>query len=267
MTTESIQNRRVIIITGVNGDLGREYAARLENQGNLYGISRKPKQSAANYKHICADLLNPMQVQEAFGKIEPTHEIIYLHLVGKFKFEDDKHPIEDSNRDGLDDEIYATNFTTFLNVLPHLKKFLDSNPKTKLKVVGIGSVSDLYKIPFWSSFSASKEELRKAFRRLYGEKDYHGRVSTLMVNVSTVSGSQLDLERPFISKAYCLNPKEVVDLSIDYILDNKLSSLELSLVKPHPSFSEEDFLSIALIRDRWYKDMYGPDFQRIKGGI
>ena len=129
MRTDEEQSRiqRTIIIAGVNGDLGQEFARGLVDQGHLYGISRGSKKSSLDYKHICADLLIPDEVRRAFAQIKPSNDIIYVHLPGKFRFEDINHPITDKNKDGIDDEVYDTNVITFKTVRPVLLDYLENN--------------------------------------------------------------------------------------------------------------------------------------------
>lgn len=255
--TKTRQNEKTFVIAGVNGDLGQEFAKRLSDYGQVYGLSRGKRKVERRYEHLCADFLKPSEIAHAFRRITPASRLIYLHMIGKFRFEDEKHPIEDVNGDGVDDSTYRTNVLTFANALPFLTEHLERDNKNTLSIVGIGSTSDLYGVPFWQSFTRSKDELRKEFRRIYGLPEFYGRVRTLMVNVSTVDGSQLADERPYISREFCLTPGEVVTQSLEDVLDTKSKSIELSIIKPHPEFRKPDFLSIENVRQRWYRDMYG----------
>jgi len=254
---ETIGIERTIIIAGINGDLGQEFARSLKDHGRLYGISRGRKKTSLDYTHICADLLISEDVGNAFRQIRPSDNIIYVHLPGKFRFEDVNHPITDKNRDGIDDEIYDTNVRTFKTVRPVLLNYLETNLDSNLKIVGIGSACDIYDIPFWKSFTHSKNELRKEFRLMYGNSETCDRVSSLFINVSTVTGTQLCSERPFYSREFCLTPSDVVNQSLPYMLDNRHSCLEMSVIKPNPEFMNPNYLCPDEIRERWYRDMYG----------
>lgn len=262
MTTLN-QRQKTIVIAGVNGDIGQEFAANLANYGILHGISRGPKKASLRYSHIRANLLDESEVRMFFDQITLSDDLLYVHLPGKFRFEDKNHPITDKNGDGVDDEIYETNVTTFRNVKPLLLGYLDNNPNSKLKIVGIGSTSDLYEIPFWQSFTRAKNELRKEFRAIYGLPHNYGRVSSLFINVSTTEGSQLAIERPFISKDFVLKPKDILSQSLPYILDNRPSFLEISVIKPNPNFTTD----LERVRAEWYKNMYGnSQIKNMKGG-
>jgi len=267
MTTNNPdEEERTFVIAGVNGDIGQEFAKRLVDHGRLYGISRNPNKSSLNYAHICVDLLKSENATSAFNKINPTENLVYVHLLGKFKFEDKNHPITDKNSDGIDDDIFETNVTTFRNVAPILIDYLKKRPRAKLKLVAIGSTSDLYKIPFWQSFTHAKNELRKEFRWLYGHPENFGRVSTLFIDVSTVAGTQLAGERPFISKDFCLTPKDIVEQALPYLLDDRQSCLEMSVIKPNPAFFDANYLVNHKTKARWYQDMYGDSQKRrLKG--
>jgi hypothetical protein len=248
--------QKTIIIAGINGDIGKEFAKFFINKGKLYGLSRGTKKSNLEYEHLQVNLINEKEVSKVFDKINITEEIIYIHLVGKFRFEDKNHPVKDENGDGIDDDIFETNVTTFRRVRPFLQEILDENPKAKIKIVAIGSSADLYEIPYYKSFTCAKNELRKEFRLFFGNPKNYGRVASLFINVTTVDGTQLATERPFISKDYVLMPKDVVAQSLPYILDKKKSFVELVLIKPNPNF-ENWCQSCENVRKIWYRDMYG----------
>ena len=256
------KSKRNFIIAGINGEIGSEFAKRLQDFGNLYGISRKEnKVEGIKYEHLRGDLLIDKDVERVFSNLDISGDLTYIHLPGKFQFQDENHPITDKNNDGIDDETFATNVETFSNIKPYLLKYLEKNPKNKLKIIAIGSTSDLYDIPYWHSFTHSKNELRKEFRSVYGNLNTYGRVSSLFINVSTVDGSQLAGERPYISKEFTLNPEEILNESLYYILDDKPSSLEISVLKPNPDF-EKDFLNIEKLKKRWYGEMYIDNFYK-----
>ena len=243
------------VIAGITGEIGREFARRLQDKGRIYGISRKYSPlEGVRYKHIQADLLIPEQVQTAFDTIELTDTTTYIHLPGKFQYEDENYPIEDKDGDGIDDDTLKTNLQTFLEVKGNLVNWLTKNLQAKLRLVGIGSTSDLYNSPFWNSFTQAKNRLRKEFRAMYGNPKLHPRVSTLFINVSTVDGEQLADERPFHPKKHILTPREILDQSLPYILDERDSSVEISILKPNPDFNGFRKKST---KERWYREMCG----------
>lgn len=264
MNTKKLNKRkRTFLVAGINGNIGIEFAKGFQGLGRLYGISRKQnKIEDIIYRHVRCDLLKPSEVKSMFTSLDLLGDLTYVHLPGKFQFQDENHPIVDINNDGIDDGIFATNVETFRNVRSYLFEYLRKNPEAKLKLVAIGSTSDLYDIPYWHSFTQSKNELRKEFRKMYGNQDIYGRVSSLFINVSTTDGEQLAGERPYISKQFVLTPKEILDQSLQYVLESRHDSLEISILKPNPDFEKENFLKDDEIKKRWYNDMYGI----VKGG-
>lgn len=256
MTTRTPEKK--YIIAGINGDIGLEFARRFDGLGKLYGISRKQnKLEDLVYEHVQCDLLKPTDVDAMFESINLFGDLTYVHLPGKFQFQDENHQITDSNNDGIDDDTFATNVETFRNVMPHLFAYLKRNGDARLKIIAIGSTSDLYDIPYWHSFTHSKNELRKLFRLMYGCPETYGRVSSLFINVSTTDGQQLAGERPHISKRFVLKPSEILDQAFPHIASTKSESLEISILKPNPDFACENYLDNSEIKKRWYKDMYG----------
>jgi hypothetical protein len=245
---------KTYLIAGVNGNIGKEFARRLKNKGRIYGISRSPI-SLEGIECVQADLLKQKEVQKALDTMQLSEDITYIHLPGKFQFEDENHPIKDKDGDGIDDDTFETNYKTFLGIKPNLRDILIKNSQTKLKLVGIGSTSDLYNNQFWHSFTHSKNRLRQEFRAMYGDPETYQRVNTLFINVSTTDGDQLAGERPFISKRFVLTPREILNQSLPYILDERNSSVEISVLKPNPNF--DGFENQAATKKRWYDEMYG----------
>lgn len=249
---------KTYIIAGINGDIGLEFARRFENLGRLCGISRKQeKLENIAYEHFQADLLKPEDVDTMFKSMELSDDLTYIHLPGKFQYQDENHPITDSNNDGIDDDTFATNVETFRNVMPYLSTHLKTNIDSRLKIIAIGSTSDLYDVPYWHSFTHSKNELRKQFRLMYGDPETYGRVGSLFINISTTDGKQLAGERPHISKQFVLKPSEILDQAFPHIVSTRPESLEISVLKPNPNFACEEYLDNREIKKRWYKDMYG----------
>ena len=104
--TDQIKER-IFVVAGL-GDIGSAFAKRLSKQSSVFGISRTPRELDLT-KYISADLLNKENVRKVFEEIPPISQLIYLHLVGKFSFQDSKHPITDENKDGIRGDIKYTN--------------------------------------------------------------------------------------------------------------------------------------------------------------
>lgn len=242
------------IIAGIRSDIGLAYARLLTSHGTVYGISRNDTPvEGLNYQHITCDLSQPVDPElfkDIFGE-----KIVYIHLPGEFRFEDENHPIYDNDGDGLDDSIYHSNVTTFENTTPALYRLVKNC--NHLRIVAIGSTADLYDVPFWNSFTRAKDKLRGLFRKFYGDHENGNKVSSLFVNVSTTDGSQLAGERPYIDKTYVLQPPEIVLGSQEFILSNTKSCIEINILKSNPEWMDDDYFELHNIRERWYHDMYG----------
>jgi hypothetical protein len=242
------------IIAGIRSDIGLEYAHFLKQYGKIYGISRNDTLvEGLEYGHITCDLSMPVD-PDIFKDISDD-QIVYIHLPGEFRFEDENHPIYDNDGDGLDDSIYHSNVTTFENATPALYNLV-KNCK-HLRIVAIGSTADLYDVPYWNSFTRAKDKLRGLFRKFYGDHENDNKVSSLFVNVSTTDGSQLAGERPYIDKTYVLQPIEIVTQSAEFVLATSKSCIEINILKSNPEWMDDDYFELHNIRARWYHDMYG----------
>lgn len=246
------------IIAGIRSDIGKAYAHVLQHHGHVYGLSRseKPVPGLEYYFHKVCNLSDPSDTHGVFDMVKPADEWVYIHLPGEFRFEDENHPIVDNDGDGIDDSMYQSNVVTFENIMPEIARHARTQP---IKLVAIGSTADLYNIKYWDSFTQSKNQLRKLFRRMYGDPELWKNISTLFVNVSTTDGEQLAGERPYIDKDYVLTPEKIVHESLSYILDSVHSSIEINILEPNPEFMNDEYFSDAQIKRRWYDDMYGDE--------
>lgn len=242
------------IIAGIRSDIGIAYAKVLQQHGTVYGISRRDELvEGLEYTHIVCNLDTAVD-NNIFNNINDNN-VVYIHLPGEFRFEDENHLIVDMNGDGVDDSIYHSNVTTFVNITPALYDLVKRT--THLKLVAIGSTADLYNVPYWNSFTIAKNKLRALHRKFYGDHDNNNKVSSLFVNVSTTDGTQLAGERPYIDKTYVLQPSEIVDQSLEWLLSNTVSCIEVNILKSNPEWMDDDYFELPNIKARWYYDMYG----------
>lgn len=71
---ENLNSKNVALVVGSTGMAGSNLAAKLiENNWNVYGLARSPKNGNGSVKAIVADLLNPAQLSDALKNITPTH--------------------------------------------------------------------------------------------------------------------------------------------------------------------------------------------------
>jgi len=240
--------KKIVIVSGASGSLGEEYLKYFSNKQKfkVLGLSRsKPKKKIKNVEYLYCDLLNSTKVQNEISLIdfEQFSEIIFIHPVGKFSFEDK------NNGNSLNNKIYDSNVLTFINVANILSKFIEKNKK--IIFCCFGSVSDKYKVPYWKSYTQSKQELRKIVRKLSENKNIRG----VFVNVSTVFTGNENKLRPFADTKYWLKPKKIVSKSIPEIISGKSQFIELDVFEPHPNFKEDYYLDHEAIYNKWKKEM------------
>jgi hypothetical protein len=254
---------KLAIITGITGKLGEEYLSYFRKQKNTkcVGFSRRePLKKHRNVTYLLSDLLDKNKVVEKIEIINLSmyDEVLFIHPIGMFRFELTGNPKKDYNRDGVDDEIFASNVLTFTNVFNPLKnkikKLNKSGSKIKLTVCAFGSISDKYNIPFWSSYTKSKETLRKLIKKsisLNKNVDVKG----VFVNVSTADTGNERKLRPFGDKTYWLTTKEIVASSTETILKGKKSWLEINVFKHNPNFNLTWYTNHDNVLERWKKQM------------
>ena len=198
--------------------------------------------------YICY-LLDESAVDKILSQIdyEPYENIVFIHPVGKFKFEKDNPNVVDNDGDGIDDEVYATNVVTLKNVLKPLTLYTKN--KT-IKVCVFASVSDKYHIPFWISYKKAKDVMREYLKEL----SIVGKIKPLIVNVSTVDTGNENMLRPKADKTYWLQPEEVVKEALEKLEDLHLYE-EIDVIKPKPGFNEDYYLDHDAILEKWKKEM------------
>ncbi|OIO42985.1 hypothetical protein AUJ64_03370 [Candidatus Pacearchaeota archaeon CG1_02_39_14] len=240
--------KKIIIVSGAAGSLGEEYLKYFsEREGfHLVGLSRRePAKKVKNVEYVYLDLLHSNELDKKMSKLNLKEfaEIIFIHLVGKFKFEDK----EGSKR--LDKKIYDSNVTTFVNMANIFSKLVERNKKVVFCC--FGSVSDKFDIPYWKSYTQSKKELRRIVKDLSKNKN----IRSVFVNVSTVLTDNENKLRPFADKTYWLNPKKVVQKSIREIIFGKSQFIELDVFEPHPRFKQDYYLNHKALYDKWKREM------------
>lgn len=253
---------RLVIITGITGKLGEEYLGYFRKQNNSKCVSivrRTPEKMYSNVDYLFADLLDLDVLRSELKKINFSDfdEVTLIHPIGMFKFEHSGKPEKDTNNDGIDDEIYSSNILTFTNLFGLLKSELgkvEGHPQ--LVVCAFGSISDQYNIPFWNSYTRSKNLLRKKIKSSV-VRCKNIKVKGVFVNVSTVdTGNERNL-RPHADRHYWLTPKEIVDSSVEIIEKGRRSYTEINIYKENPDFNPTWYTNHENILDRWEKQMKG----------
>ena len=150
---------QLVIISGASRGIGKSFADYYKSRENSFviGLGRSNKQGIT-----ILDLLDEPTVNNFVSKLDLNkfNDLIYMHTVGIDKFEPDGKPHIDRDSDGIDDEVYSSNVTTFLNLaeplVDKIKLF-----KTPTTIIQIGAIGDIYNVPFWQSFTRSKNIVRK----------------------------------------------------------------------------------------------------------
>lgn len=244
-----MQNK-IFIVTGASGKLGLSFIDELKNRGEkVISLTRKQVEIKST-KVYQADLLDENETTAAINKIqfENLEEIYLIHAVGTFKFHKNDSDILDINGDGIDDEVYAMNVLTLKNVLKSL--LAQRHPSAKIRVCAFASVSDKYNVPFWNSYTRSKNIVREYLRELCDL----AHIQALVVNVSTVDTGNENGLRPNADKTYWLQPSEIVVRVLPELID--LSTYkEIDVIKEKPGFDPNYYLDHEAILRKWEKEM------------
>ncbi|MEC4853908.1 MAG: SDR family NAD(P)-dependent oxidoreductase, partial [Jaaginema sp. PMC 1079.18] len=217
---------RMAIVTGASGAVGACYVKHFVQEKNTkcVAISRSNLETTEIIQ-FKVDLLDDIKTREAIEQLDLSEisDLILVHGVGKFKYEDlESLPHLKRDRHQIDDEVFSSNYHTFVNVVnPLVEKLNEEHQcgrKTTLALCGFGSISDRYKIPFWRSYTYAKDTLRKYIKDLAKSEDWKGLIRGRFINVSTTDTGNENKLRPNATveeKQYWLKPEKVVDCSIE----------------------------------------------------
>lgn len=238
------------MVTGASGKLGSCFIEQLKKEDKvILGFTRKDFK-IEDVEILKADLLDELQISNTLKDFDFScfSTITLIHPVGKFKFEKDFSDTVDIDRDGIDDEIYTTNVLTLKNILKILLARLNNNQKVKVCV--FASISDKHNVPFWNSYTKSKNILREYLKELCKQ----GYAHTLVVNVSTVDTGNENLLRPNADRTYWLHPDEIVSQTLPELVNVTLYK-EINVFKNKPDFNENYYLDHEAILKKWEKEM------------
>ncbi len=242
--------KKLFIVTGASGELGRDFVRKLSEMGEkVMAFSRKSQhiEGAEVYR---ADLLSEQEVFSTVSEINLSNydEVYLIHAVGKFKFEESASSVQDLDKDGIDDEIYATNVLTLKNILKALLALC--NPSTKVNVCAFASVSDKHNVPFWNSYTQSKNITREYLKELCESPQ----IRALVVSVSTIDTGNENLLRPQADKTYWLQPHEIVSKALPELMS--LSTFkEIEVIKEKPGFDTAYYFDHEAILKKWKEEM------------
>lgn len=239
-------NTRLVVISGITGSLGEAYVDYYrKTQNKVVAISRKiPERTYAGIKYLQADLLDKRESRRCIGGLllENITDLLLIHPVGRFKFEEDFTEI--------DPEIYASNVETLTNLVDPL---LERQDKPNITLVAFGSISDKYNVPFWRSYSESKNALRRYIHELAGKEEG---IRGVFINLSSVKTRNESKLRPFANTSFWLTPEEIVQRSIQE-LSSKEKWKELDIFNLSPEYSPVIYTDHSKVLERWKREMYG----------
>jgi short-subunit dehydrogenase len=253
-------DKKLVIITGASGRLGNAYLDYFATkcEFDVVAISRSDEyQGKLTITTITADLLDQKRVSEEIRKIdfEKYKKVYLIHPVGKFKFQKNGTPEFDDDNDGIDDEVLHSNVVTLENILTSIMGRLKGT-RIAITVCAFGSISDRYNIPFWSSYSRSKNILRSILRDLTKKTISKHNISALFVNVSSVDTGNENKLRPQADKKYWLKPEKIAQDSLLQLLDEGFSGYnEIDIYNPVPNFDVNYFQNNEYILRKWLKEM------------
>jgi NAD(P)-dependent dehydrogenase (short-subunit alcohol dehydrogenase family) len=255
--------KTLVIVSGANGTLGRLYLQRFGSMDGFSCIGIVRQLDAARPFSgigIQVDLLDQAQTAREIQNINllEIKDIIFVHAVGKFKFEENGRPDLDRNHDGIDDEIYSSNVETFSNVvnplLARLQREASDRNSIPISVCAFGSVSDKYEVPFWRSFSKAKNILKGILGEMVESSG--GFVRGTFINVSSVNTYNENTLRPNADTSGWLQPEDVVEQSLPFILDYSVSWKEIDIFKSVPGFGPHYYRDLKRILKKWKKEMF-----------
>lgn len=247
----------IVIVSGSTGDLGRAYLNYYSKRKDTisYAIARREEEKPLrDIKYLISDLENPIITKENIQKIplDNANEVLFIHPVGKFKFEKYGIPEIDDIQDGIDDEILKSNVDTFHNIVRPLIEEREKCGIIPLKLVAFGSLSDPYHVPWWGSYTKSKLILRREMRELTRREPS---VKSVFVNLSSVKTSNENKTRPYADTKYWISPEEVVAKSVQTIEKTQQPYLEIDIFNPSPKYHSGYYQNFDELRKKWLREM------------
>lgn len=247
---QKVSENSLYIIAGATGSLGKAYCDWINTNTNNDVLAIHRSGTINNIPNKQLDLLHKEKCYQTIKElnISQYEHIVYIHPVGTFKFELEG-PEKDTNKDSIDDFVFQSNVETFTNITTPLSKKI--NPDQKLITVAFGSVSDKYNIPYWSSYTDSKNILRDLIEKNSKRKNRTG----IFVNVSTVNtGNENKLRPNPTDKEHWLTAREIVEKSMP-IIQNHPKYIEMDIYKESPKYTNEFYTNKDSILSRWKKEM------------
>lgn len=256
--------QQLVIVSGARQGIGKSF---LDHYLSIPDTQCRGLSRTQDSRYLQLDLLDETATSRAVDSLDCNgiERIVYLHAVGMDKFEPKGVPHIDNDGDGIDDNIYNSNVGAFVNIAhPLIEK--STSLKIPLLLANVGSISDIYVVPFWQSFSKAKNRVRQ-----YVKSINNPFVRGIFLNV----GSTLDEEgiyrygRVKADTTYWQTSKELVQKStpfIDEVMDGPVQFTEFDFYKYNPHFRADYFTNLPKLYFTWQRDM-GFEGKEVPSGI
>lgn len=238
---------KIIIVTGVSNIIGKEFLRyySYDDSHMVIGISRSQfcNYSFPNAKELLMDLLITEQITAQltplFDALNWTDvlECMIIHTSGKVKNDQlGTHQIKDIDGDGVDDEMYAAQITTFHNLHNFMVDYIkaksnDLFEKIQMTIVGFTSMMDFRYSPIHVSIKNVNDYMRQVFHKLSLNYNYRVRLFAL----STVATDKEKEFRAYADQTFWLTGTDVRRDSIPIITNKFLAKYhEEPLFTDHP---------------------------------
>jgi short-subunit dehydrogenase len=246
-----MNTKKLIIIAGASRGIGKAFLDQYKKLKDVipYGINRT---GAAGEK---LDLMD-VNASYKFVKnldLKDVSRIVYMHAIGIDKFEPQGRPHIDFDGDGIDDEVLSSNYSAFIHLAEPLIDIVKTT-KIPMTICNIGSISDIFQVPYWQSFSRAKNMVRQ-----FGKSINETGINSLVLNVSsTLDEDGNTYGRKNIETTYWQTTNELIEKSFR-VLDDfyKVSSnyAEFDFFKFNPSFRRDYFTNLPELYATWQRDL------------
>ncbi len=251
---------KLVLVSGASKGIGKAFIDRYKTVDDVVAVGMNRTGSAG----VELDLMDAGSVERFVSGLDLGDEVLYIHGIGVDKFEPKTFPHIDDDGDGIDDEVLASNYTTFMNFVEPLVERVNRE-KIPLTLCAIGSISDVFEVPYWKSFWRVKNMVRR-----YCKSVSHDLVRSVILNVSsTLDDSERVYGRVHADTTYWQTTHELVAKSFDTVDKFQIgdcSYAEFDFFKPDPNFRADYFTDLERLYKAWQRDL-GYEGREIPLGI
>ncbi|MFH1770686.1 MAG: hypothetical protein ABH828_03955 [archaeon] len=235
-----------ILISGAGSQMGQYFQESLEET-----LSQKV---LAIQGHKELDLRNKDEINEYINDLNVNSKrLIYLNLVSKFIWEEDKIGKKDLTNEPVEPSVLESIFLTSKNMVEALETQIGNKYET-LKVCNLGSISK-GRMPAWYSFDKAHEMNREYLKRKIESNINMQGVYFFISSVDTAKERLVRPNKPLeeIEKEW-MTGEEITQAAIPVILENIYKWQEINIFKPIPG-NEDFYEHPERNTKKWRKDM------------